>query len=190
MTIRKCATTLCAVVSAVAWLEASDSVRPAEALVDAMRRRGLDFVAARAPGEAGRYVAAMRIGDSQLYLVSARDPDPALVDGRLARGESEQIYRRLVDHAPPEDKLFVQDINGLGLRRSAAPDEAFDIVFVSGDARTAFHGDWAAQGLSRQAYDEAFARADAAYARALTILVEALRRPRESRPSATAASSG
>jgi hypothetical protein len=159
----------------IAPMAPAASVGAAERLVRQMQRQRLDFVAARDPADDGRYVAAMRNGDYQLYLIAARHKQPALIDTRLARRQYERVYRQLETASLREGRLFVQDLNGLGLRASAGPGEAFDIVYVSAEQRTAFHGDWQGQGLSREAYERAFVSADACYTRALEILLNAAR---------------
>lgn len=53
-------------------------------------------------------------------------------------------------------------------------DRPFDIVYESATTRTAFDGDWKAQKLSKEAYQENFTRADKRYTHALEVLVGAL----------------
>jgi hypothetical protein len=174
MALAETAVTCAVLTTLMSLFDALQSVDAAERLVRAMQRQRLDFVAARDPADAGRYVAAMRNGDYQLYLISARHEQPALLDTRLARRQYERAYRQLETTSLREGRLFVQDLNGLGLRAFAAPGEAFDIVYVSAEQRTAFHGDWQGQGLSREAYERAFVSADACYTRALKILLNAM----------------
>jgi hypothetical protein len=175
MPLAAIAVTCAALPTLISLLHAPASVDAAERLVRALQRQRLDFVAARDPADDGRYVAAMRNGDYQLYLISARHEQPALMDTRLARRQYERVYRQLETASVREGRLVVQDLNGLGLRASAGAGEAFDIVYVSAEQRTAFHGDWQGQGLSREAYDRAFVSADACYTRALAILLNAVR---------------
>jgi hypothetical protein len=162
------------VTSTVAFAQSSTSAAPAERLVAALKSRGLEFVAARDRSEDRRYVAAMRIGSS-LFVVSAVYEQPALINERLYRGDYEGAYRELNAASPRAGRFFVQDLASPGLRPDRKPGEAFDIAYESVVNRTAFDGDWAQQGLSREAYHTAFTRVDARYAQALETLTASLR---------------
>jgi hypothetical protein len=162
-----------AVVSGVPG-QTSLSTAPAEKLARLLQERKMQHIAAVDPSEEGRYVSAMLVGDSQLFLVSARYPQPSLLDERLKRGDHEGAYAELNSASIREGRFFVQDLGEPGLRASRMADRAFDIVYVSETKRTAFDGDWMAQRLSQESYSSAFQDADKQYARALEALLAAL----------------
>ena len=150
------------------------STAPAEQLIEQMRSRKMQHLAAADPHEKGRYVAASLLGGNQLLVVSARYAQPALFDERLFRGDHEGAYVELNAASIKDGKLFVQDLGEPGIHPTRSEDAPFDIVYESGGKGTAFHGDWKAQGLSRQEYQDAFTSLDDKYAHALDALLSAL----------------
>lgn len=152
----------------------SKSVPVAEQLMKALEQHNLTFLAAKDPAEEGRYVAAMRLGTSQLLLVSARYTQPVLMNERLLKKDFEGAYRELNAGAVQDGKLFIQDLAQPGLRMDREKDQPFDVAYESVDHRTAFDGDWTAQNLTREAYESAFTRIDERYAHALEALIGSL----------------
>ena len=71
------------------------------------------------------------------------------------------------------------DLGQPGLHARREPDRPFDIAYDSGTTRTAFDGDWKAQGLTQAAYQSTFEDIDARYAAALAALVGAVAPPKE-----------
>lgn len=140
-------------------------------LLKTLRERQMQHVAAKDPAEAGRYLAAAVIGDSNLLLVSARYAQPVLLDERLYRDDHQGVYTELNAASIREGKLFVQDLGEPGLRSTRQAEGGFDIVYRSGGKGTLFDGNWKAQGLSKQAYFRAFEQADAQYAHAIEALI-------------------
>ena len=158
----------------VAPAQTSISAASAEKLTRLLQDRKLRHFAASDPAEKGRYVAAMLVGDSMLFVVAARYAQPVLLDDRLSRGDHEGIYIELNSASEKEGRFFVQDLGAPGLHPTRDVDKPFDIVYGAGDKRTAFDGDWAAQKLSQETYASAFDEADKLYARALELLVAAI----------------
>jgi hypothetical protein len=176
MSIRTCGIGLALTVGLVtdASGQTSLSATPAERLSRLLQERKLQHVAAVDPKERGRYVAAMRVGDSMVLLVTARYSAPVLLNERLFRGDHAGAYLELNGAADKDGKLFVQDLGAPGLHASREADKAFDIVYEAGAQRTAFDGDWKAQGMSKEDYLGAFREADGRYAHALEALLTAL----------------
>ncbi len=154
-----------------ALAQASKSAAPAEQLMKALVQHNLTYVAAKDPSEAGRYVAAMRLGADQLFVISASYEQPVLINERLLNRDYQWVYQELNSASKRDGRLFVQDLGVPGLQPVPAKHQAFDVAFESVGNRTAFDGNWKAQQLSRDAYESTFARVDAGYAHALDALV-------------------
>lgn len=165
---------LSAVVSGVANGQGRQSADPAERVLKMLRERKLQQFAAKDPAEAGRYVAATIIGDTNLLLVSARYAQPVLLNERLYRGDHQGAYAELNAASIRDGKLFVQDLGEPGLRAIRPAEGAFDIVYRSGGKGTLFDGNWKAQGVSKQDYLRAYEEADSRYTHALGVLLSAM----------------
>jgi hypothetical protein len=161
-------------VLSVARGQALLSAAPAEKLARLLAERKMPYIAAVDPSEEGRYVSAMLVGDAQIFLVSARYSQPSLLDERLKRRDYEGAYAELNSASIKEGRWFVQDLGAPGLRPSREADGPFDIVYASDTKRTAFDGNWQAQGLSQESYLSAYQEADKRYAQALETLLAAL----------------
>ncbi|MEO6009004.1 MAG: hypothetical protein ABIU38_13200 [Vicinamibacteraceae bacterium] len=154
--------------------ESSRSAPPAGRLQQALQERRMHYVAARAPGEEGRYLAAMLVGEGQLLVVSARYAQPALMNERLYRGDHEGVYRELNAAGERDGRLFVQDLGLPGLHATRKDGEPFDMIYEAVVKGTAFNGDWKAQKLSKDDYRDTYDAADVRYARALEALLVSL----------------
>lgn len=157
-----------------AFAQSTKSAAPAEQLMKALAQKNLTYVAAKDPAAPGRYVAAMRLGTDQLFVISASYTQPVLINERLLNRDYQWVYQELNSASQRDGRLFVQDLGVPGLQPTRAKHQPFDVVFESVDHRTAFDGDWKAQQLSRDAYESTFARVDAGYAHALDTLVTSL----------------
>jgi hypothetical protein len=163
--------------AAGSWPADADSFRsagPAQRLVQMLQQKQLTHAAAKDPSEPGRYVAAMRVGDGLLLVVSAHYAQPALLNERLYRGDYEGVYRELNAAGSRDGKFFVQDLGQPGLALPREHGEPYDVVYEAVVKRTAFDGDWKAEKLSRDDYQAACNSADQRYAAALEALVSAL----------------
>lgn len=174
-------TTLALLALAVgSWPAGADSFRsagPAQRLVQTLQQKQLAHAAAKDPSEPGRYVAAMRVGDGLLLVVSAHYAQPALLNERLYRGDYEGVYRELNAAGDRAGKFFVQDLGEPGLALRRKDGEPYDVVYEAVVKRTAFDGDWKAEKLSRDDYQAACDAADHRYAEVLQALVAALEAP-------------
>lgn len=150
------------------------STQPAQQLIEQLRNRKMQHLAAADPQEKGRFVAATLLGGNQLLVVSARYSQPALFNERLFRSDHQGAYVELNAASVRDGKLFVQDLGEPGIHPTRTGDVPFDIVYESGGRGTAFNGDWKAQGLSKQEYQDVFTSVDDKYAHALDALLSAL----------------
>jgi hypothetical protein len=168
------ATLLTVVAAGPASGQTARSTAPAQQLVEELRNRKMQHLAAPDPQEQGRYVAATLLGGDQLLVVSARYSQPALFNERLFRSDHQGAYVELNAASVRDGKLFVQDLGEPGIHPTRTGDVPFDIVYESGGKGTAFNGNWKAQGLSKQEYQDAFTSVDHKYAHALDALLSAL----------------
>jgi hypothetical protein len=152
----------------------SRSAEPARALTALLDARGAGAIAAADPDAPGRFIAALYFPGDQLLVVSSRYAVPQLMDRRLAQGQYREAYADL-QGAPPEGRVFVQDLRADGLWPTCGPGEAYDIVYQDGDTYATFNGDCAGQHLAEHEYQARFATADERYARMLAVLVKAVR---------------
>src|SRR5688500_17563359 len=84
------------------------SAAPAQQLIEELRNRKMQHLAATDPQEEGRYVAAALLGGHQLLVVSARYSQPALFNERLYSGDHQGAYVELNAASVRDGKLFVQ----------------------------------------------------------------------------------
>jgi hypothetical protein len=142
-----------------------------------MRQQQRQHLAAKDPADPGRYVAAMLVGEGQLLVISGRYAQPVLLNEKLFKSDFQGVYMDLNAAADREGRLFVQDLGTPGLHPTRSEDGPYDIVYDSVTRQTAFDGNWKAQKLSREAYQQAFEAADGRYTRALETLLAAAAAP-------------
>ena len=169
----------CAMLPAVA-LSAEDadsqSAGAVAALTAVLDAQKLDAIAARDPGEPGRYVAAFYMPGNQLLVVSAPYAAPAAIDAKIAAGQYMDVYVHLQSVANHSGHFFVIDMQADGLRRALKLDDGPDSTTVDGATPVNFDGKWEPQNLTKDAYAARFAADDARYVRMLEILRAALLR--------------
>ena len=146
-------------------------------LVRELEQRKLQNVAARDPERPGFFVAASHIPGVQLLVVSARSTAPAYVDYVLAESRYDEVYASLNGASAADGKLFVQDMGSNGLLPKPHNGGPVDVAYRDVTKMAIFNGEWKKQGLSEQAYGETFEAIDAAYARALSLLLRQLKPP-------------
>ena len=154
----------------------SQSTAAVESLKALLAEQKLDAVAARDPGQPGRYVAAFYMPGSQLLVVSAPYAVPAAIDKKISAGQYMDAYVDLQSVADHTGHFFVLDMQADGLRKALKLDEAFDSTVIEGNTPVAFDGRWQAQTLTEEQYNARFAQDDERYARMLGILRAALAR--------------
>ena len=173
--IRRAAAALVAVSFAVPAL-AQDAKSPALAkqLAAALDAGKLDCIAAKDPGGADIFVAALYF-PGNLLVVSGKYSAPQLLNDRLTKKEYRDIYMDLNGAATPDTKVFIQDPGADGLKAKRDENQAFDIVEIAGK-QTMFNSDWKAQKLTEQDYLKVFSDADERYAKILTALLAQLKK--------------
>jgi hypothetical protein len=149
------------------------SRRAAGELTALLHQQRLSAVAAKDPSAPDRYVAALFFPDVQLLVVSARYPEPALLQQQLDQKQYQEVYTALQGAGIPDSKLFVQDLKADGLH--AKPADAVDIVYEHVTAQTIFDGNPGSHKMTEKAYNEKLATTDAEYGRVLALLVDAVK---------------
>ena len=137
---------------------------------------GLDAIAARDPQDATRFVAAFYMRGSQLLVVSAPYPIPALIDKKIAAGQYMEAYADLQTIRDRSGQFFVVDMQADGLRPPAKLDDLFDSTLIDGKTTIVFDDRPETQRLTEEQYAARFAADDARYAQMLTVLINALAR--------------
>jgi hypothetical protein len=133
----------------------------------------LDAFAAEDPNDAGRFIAAIYVGE-HILAISAVHPAPASVRQDIAAGNYRQVYSVLSTSANKEGRLFVTDFGAPGLRPTRKPNESFDITWRDSTHQTTFDGNWRTQNLSEAEYRDRFAADERQYAQMLQVLDVAL----------------
>ena len=156
--------------------EDSASGPSAAAVTKLLNQQKLDAIAAQDSEQPDRFVAALYYPGAQLLAVSAAHPNPEVARERIANRQYRHVYMDLQGPATRDGRLFVIDLgaNGLQDRRDG---DALDITYHSGANQVSFDGDWNAQGMSREQYDQRFKADDERYAHMLAALQRELSRP-------------
>lgn len=140
----------------------------AKELTAALSPRQFDAFAAKDPAATDTFVAALVYPGVQLLVVSARHPVPAQIDALLAARDYRGAYSLLEGNGIAASKMFVQDMGADGLRSET--DQRVDVVYEKVTNRLMFSGNVRDDDYRRQ-----LTTTDAAYSRALRVLLEALR---------------
>lgn len=146
---------------------------------DAMKPR---YIAARDPGEEGRYVAAMYIPGVQILVISAKYATPVLLNEKLISAKYEDIYVDLSSASERASRVFIEDLKANGILRSKPKAPPFDVYEVGG-RKVTFDFDWRRQkgtgdrALTEDEYLKALETADELYTRLLALLLEQAKKP-------------
>ncbi len=170
--------TLVVVLGAAATARAADvpskSEGPAKALAKLLEERKMDSAAARDPENKNQFIAVLYY-PGMLLLIAAPYAAPQIMEQSLAQKNYQDVYRDLNSATDPKTRFFVQDLSADGLH--ALRDEGHPVDSVDAPAvKMAFDGEWKKKKVSEEEYMKAFATADAAYSRFLTILLDSLRK--------------
>src|SRR5262245_35528299 len=147
----------------------------AKQLTAALDSAKLDSIAAKDPGAADMFVAALYFPGSQLLVVSAKYSVPQLLDARILKKEYRDTYIDLSSASVIETKVFIQDSGADGMKAKNQDGQAFD-SYESGGKPLNLDGDWKKQKLTEQEYMKAFTAADDKYSQLLTALLGHLKK--------------
>jgi hypothetical protein len=148
------------------------SAGPAGELAQLLAGRKIDSFAARVPGTDDEFTAVLAL-PGQMIVVWAKFSAPAVLNEKILRGEYRDAYIDLNSASDPESRNMITDIgaDGLGRGERNQPADSHDV----GARSMRYDGNWRAQKMSEDDYMKAYAESDAAYTRALTALVAALK---------------
>jgi hypothetical protein len=146
-------------------------------LTTRLDRAKLDSIAARVPGAEDTFVAALYVPGQQVIVVSGRYSAPRLLREKILLARHRDAYLDLYGASDPATRQVVEDLRADGLRPTPAKNEPFDVYTRPGAGSISFDGRWKQQKLSEEAYLDAFGQADAAYAKLVRVLVDALATP-------------
>lgn len=138
--------------------QASKSSAGAKELAQLLQSRKLDSIAARHPGAADEFVAALHF-PGQLLVVWARYSAPALLNEKILKGEYRDVYIDLNSAAIADSRTLITDLGADGLKATREDNEPFDQQDRA-DKGIRFDGNWREDKMSEQEYMKIFAQAD------------------------------
>ena len=154
-----------------ALAQESKSAALAKELTDALDKAKSSTVAAKDPSQPDVFVAAMYLPGT-LLVVSAKFAAPAAMNAIVAKKDYQEAYVDIQSASDPATKVFVQDQGADGLKM-----KTFD-GFDTAKGSVSFDGDWKkAKAASEQDYQKSFTDADEQYAKMLTTLLAAIKKP-------------
>ncbi|NUR53850.1 MAG: hypothetical protein HOQ29_05360 [Acidobacteria bacterium] len=143
-------------------------------LTQLLDQKKLDSIATADPQNLGTYVAALYFAGSQLLVVSGKYAAPPLLNEKIGKKDYRDVYIDLSSASVAGSKMFVMDMNADGLVARPSENQGMD-SFESGAKQVTFDGDWKKAKMSEAEYTKAFSEADAAYARAIDLLLTQLK---------------
>jgi hypothetical protein len=158
----------------VAGANEPDSGRHAVELAKLLEQRKLDAFAAEDPAAPGRFAAVLYFPGVQTLMVAGNYPAPELLRQRIDAGQYREVYTDLSTAAARDGRLFVEDFGVPGLRATRDGNMPFDITWRNTTSSIKYDGNWGAQKLSEQQYQERFERDNAEYTHVLQALTNAL----------------
>ena len=157
-----------------AWAQEPKSAALAKELAELLSSRKLDSIAARIPNSE-EFVGALAF-PGQMMVVWARTTAPAVLNEKLINKEYKEVYIDLNSASILESRHFITDLGPDGLQarpeNRQGPADTHDI----GNKSMRFDGNWREDKMSEQDYMKAYADADAAYAKAVQVLIDELKK--------------
>jgi hypothetical protein len=121
----------------LARAQAPHSTQLATELDSLLTARSLDAIAAADPEEPNRFVAALSYPKSQLLVVDALYPAPALLRQEIVDAKYRDVYLSLQQSGTPDSRLFFLDLGYDGLHGSS---DAVDVLYEGATKQTLFDG--------------------------------------------------
>ena len=139
-------------------------------LVAAMAARRIEAIAAPDPAEPGRLVAAALIAD-QMMVISSRHKATDYLTLQIEKKQFREVYDTLQDGIA-EGRLFFHDLSCDGFNVK----DSLDIFYEGKKDRTILDGNYLGQGLTEIEYADKAKAAEAQYAHALALLLDAVKK--------------
>ena len=169
------AAALCAVFAASAAAQEPKSAAPAKELAQLLASRKIDSIAARMPDSREEFVGALAL-PGQLMVVWAKTTAPSVVNEKLINKAYREVYIDLNSASIVDSRHVVSDLNIDGLKskpdQKSGPSDSHD----AGSKSMRFDGNWREDKMSEQDYMKAYSEADAAYAKAVQVLIDELKK--------------
>jgi hypothetical protein len=142
----------------------------AKELGQLLDQKKLSAFAAKDPSAPDVFVAALYYPASQMMVVSARYAVPSIMAEKIAKKDYLEVYTDLNSAAVEGSKMLVMDLGADGVKPKK--EESHIDTCDIGAKAWVFDGDWKKQKMaSEEEYTKAFAQADAAYSKALAVLI-------------------
>ena len=142
----------------------------AKELTALLTSQKLDAIAART-GE-DQFAAVLFIPGVQMLVVSARYTAPALLNEKIIGKQYRDVYLDLASASVPDSKLFIEDMQGDGLRPDRDGSAPFDIVTKGTGAAFNCDGDHRKKKITEEEYRRSYADFETAYEKILVALIE------------------
>jgi hypothetical protein len=167
------ASALVAASTPAASAQESTSAPLVKKLVAALDAARTDLMATKDPSRSGEYICVLYVTGSQMMVVSAKYPVPALLDAEIEKQAYNEVYMDLNTAGVPGSRVYIEDFGADGLKAERAADTPGDGI-DSQSLKVTFDNDWKKQRLTQEAYQKAFRAADERYAAMLRALLAAL----------------
>jgi hypothetical protein len=169
------AAALCAVFATGASAQEPKSAAPAKELAQLLASKKIDSIAARMPDSREEFVGALSL-PGQLMVVWAKTTAPAVVNEKLINKAYREVYIDLNSASIVDSRHVVSDLGTDGLKskpdQKTGPADSHDLGVKS----IRFDGNWKKDKMSEQDYMKAYSDADSAYAKAIQVLIEELKK--------------
>jgi len=169
------AAALCVLFATGAAAQEPKSAAPAKELAQLLAAKKLESIAARMPDSREEFVGALSL-PGQLMVVWAKTTAPSVVNEKLIKKEYREVYIDLNSASIVDSRHVVSDLNIDGLKakpdQKSGPSDSHD----AGSKSMRFDGSWREDKMSEQDYMKAYSEADAAYAKAVQVLIDELKK--------------
>ena len=142
----------------------------AKQLTTLMTTQKLDAIAARTGDD--HFAAILFIPGVQMLVVSARYTAPALLNEKIVSRQYRDVYLDLASASVPDSKLFIEDMQGDGLRPDRDGEAPFDVVTKGTAPAFNCDGDHKKKKISEDEYLRSYADFEGAYEKILLALIE------------------
>jgi hypothetical protein len=150
--------------------QASRTQALATELATLLQQQKLDSMAVRMGEDV--FAAVLFFPGVQMLVVSAKYTAPALLNEKIIGRQYREVYLDLAAASVPDSKLFIEDMQGDGLRPDREGSAPFDIVTRGTGAAFALDGDHRKKKISEDEYQRTYAGFETEYEKILQALLE------------------